>query len=96
MHWLLLYDVADDYLERRVPFRDAHLARARAAHERGDLVMAGALAEPADGALLVFRSESARTAEEFARDDPYVANGVVKSWRVRQWTVVIGGDAAPA
>jgi len=94
VHWILFYDLADDYLERRAPLRDEHLGLARAAHERGDLVLAGALAEPADGALLVFRGDSAAAAEAFARDDPYVAEGLVKSWRVRPWTVVIGGDAS--
>ena len=95
MHWLLLYDVVDDYTERRRPFRDDHLAHARAAHERGDLVLAGALADPADGAVLVFRSDSPSVAEEFARDDPYVRSGVVTGWRVRRWTVVIGEGADP-
>jgi len=92
VHWLLLYDVVDDYVERRAPFRDRHLAHARAAHERGELVLAGALADPADGAVLVFRGDTAAVAEAFARDDPYVAEGVVTGWRVRAWTVVIGGD----
>jgi uncharacterized protein YciI len=92
MHWLLLYDVVDDYMERRVPLRDDHLAHAQAAHERGELVIAGALADPPDGAVLVFRSDTQRAAEAFAEADPYVLNGVVTSWRVRQWTVVIGAD----
>ena len=93
MHWLLLYDLVDDYLDRRPAFRDEHLGLARAAHERGELVMAGALADPADHAVLLFKGDDASTAEAFARDDPYVTNGLVKSWTVRSWTVVIGGDA---
>jgi uncharacterized protein len=92
VYWLLLYDVVDDYTERRAPLRDRHLALARAAHARGELVLAGALADPPDGAVLVFRSGSAAPAEQFARDDPYVDAGIVTSWRVRQWTVVVGGD----
>ena len=91
-YWLLFYDVVDDYLDRRAPFRDEHLALAHAAHGRGDLVLAGALAEPPDGAVFVFRGDDRSAAEEFARDDPYVRNGVVTGWRVRQWTVVVGGD----
>lgn len=94
MLWLLLYDLPDDYLERRTPLRDEHLALARAAHERGDLVMAGALADPPDQAILVFRGETAAVAEAFASADPYVAQGAVVSWRVRPWTVVVGGDAS--
>jgi hypothetical protein len=92
VHWLLFYDVVDDYLERRVPLRDNHLALARAAHDRGELVMAGALAEPADGAVLLFAADTPAVAEAFAQNDPYVREGIVTAWRVRQWTVVVGGD----
>lgn len=93
-HYLLFYDGSDGYLERRAPFRNAHLAYAWAAHERGDLVLAGALAEPPDGAVLWFRGDSPRVAEAFAERDPYVLNGVVKTWRVREWTTVVGALAA--
>jgi uncharacterized protein YciI len=93
MHYILFYETADDYLERRVPLRGAHLALAKEAFARGDLVLAGALANPPDMALLVFRS--ARAAEEFAAKDPYVASGAVKSWRVREWTTVLGDGAVP-
>jgi uncharacterized protein YciI len=92
MYWLLMYDVVDDYLERRAPLRDEHLGLARAAHERGELAMAGALANPPDGAVLVFRGPDATVAERFAEADPYVRNGLVTNWRVREWTVVIGAD----
>lgn len=93
MHWLLRYDVTDDYLERRVPFRAEHLAHAREAHERGELLLAGALSEPADGAVLVFRTETAEPVEAFARADPYVREGVVTAWTVRRWNVVVGDGA---
>ena len=91
-YFLLLYDVVDDYLERRGPFRDEHLALARDAHERGELVLAGALAQPADGAVLVFRGDDEQAATRFAESDPYVRNGLVTRWRVRPWTVVIGAE----
>lgn len=89
-HWLLLYELADDYLERRAPLREAHLTLAREAHDRGELVLAGALADPADSAVLVFRADDASIAEDFARNDPYVREGLVVGVRVRSWTVVIG------
>jgi uncharacterized protein YciI len=91
MHYVLLYDVAEDYLERRGAFRAEHLSMARAALDRGDLLVAGALAEPADQAMLVFRIPGA--AEAFAGEDPYVRNGLVKSWKVRKWNVVVGDGA---
>lgn len=95
MHWLLLYDVVDDYVEARVPYRAAHVAHARAAFERGELLFAGALADPPDGAVLVFRGDSPEAAERFAAADPYVEAGVVTSWRVRRWVVVVGEGAEP-
>jgi uncharacterized protein len=96
-HFLLFYDVVDDYLNRRGPFRAEHLSLIQKAHDRGELVMAGALADPADGAVLVFRGPSPEPAESFAQADPYVRNGLVKAWRVRKWSTVIGdGTAFPA
>jgi len=94
MHYLLLYDLASDYLERRTPLRRAHLAYAQAAVDRGELLVGGALAEPADMAVLVFQGESPVAAEAFATSDPYVTNGLVTSWRVRRWTTVVGPLAA--
>jgi uncharacterized protein YciI len=94
MHYLLFYDVVDDYAAKRISFRAAHLAHARAAVERGELVLGGALAQPVDGAVLLFRGDSPEVAESFARADPYVQNGLVARWRVREWTTVVGPDAA--
>ena len=94
MHYLLIYELADDYLVRRPEFRGLHLQHAWAAHERGELVLAGALADPADQAVLFFQSETPETAEAFAQNDPYVKNGLIKSWRVRAWTTVVGDNAA--
>ncbi|HVE64524.1 MAG TPA: YciI-like protein [Mycobacteriales bacterium] len=90
MHFALLYTVVDDYLERRGEFREEHLSLARAAHARGELLLAGAFAEPADGVLLVFRVDSAAVVEDFVQQDPYVVNGLVVSYRIRPWTVVVG------
>jgi uncharacterized protein YciI len=95
VYWILFYDVVEDYVERRRPLRDRHLELARRAHERGDLVLAGALANPADGAVLVFKAPSAVVAEQFASEDPYVREGLVTGWRVRQWTVVVGEGVEP-
>jgi uncharacterized protein YciI len=96
VHYLLFYDVAPDYLERRGQFRDAHLAKAWDSHGRGELVLGGALGEPLDTAVLLFRAESAAVVEEFARTDPYVTNGLVRAWRVRPWATVAGSAAANA
>ena len=90
MHYLLFYDAAPDYLERRPIFRKEHVALARAAHSRGELLLGGALANPVDGAVLLFRCDSTAPIEAFIAADPYVKNGLVKSWRIREWTTVVG------
>ena len=96
MHYLLFYDVVDDYVNRRVPYRAAHLAHGARAVERGELVLGGALANPADAAVLLFQGSSPAVAEQFAAADPYVKAGLVTRWRVREWTTVVGpGAAAP-
>ena len=93
-HFLLFYDAGPDYLERRPLFRADHLAHAWAAFERGEIVIAGALADPVDGAVLMFAGEDKLVAERFAETDPYVINGLVANWRVREWTTVVGDLAA--
>ena len=89
MYYILFYQTIDDYIEKRKPYRDAHLAYATKAHE-GNLVLAGALADPADSAVLIFKCEASSVVENFAKNDPYVKNGLIKEWKVRPWTVVIG------
>ena len=93
-HFLLLYDLAPDYLERRSSFRAEHLQLAWAAHDRGHLLLGGALTEPTDTAVLLFKADSREAAEDFSRADPYVTHGLVKAWRVREWMTVAGADAA--
>lgn len=93
-YFALFYETVDDFVARRAPFRDEHLRLAREAHSRGEIVLAGALADPADRALLVFQSADAGAAREFASRDPYVRNGLVRKWEVRPWNVVVGN--APA
>ena len=93
-YFALFYETTDDYLERRPQFRAQHLARAREAYARGELLLAGALADPTDRALLIFRAPDKGAVENFARQDPYVTQGLVHRWEVRPWTVVIGNDPA--
>lgn len=94
MHYLLMYEVVDDYVSARAPYRKLHLHHANAAHQRGELLLAGALANPPDGAVLLFQGDSPTTAEDFAKADPYVINGVVTNWKVREWTTVVGDNAS--
>jgi uncharacterized protein len=92
MYYILFYKTVDDYIEKRAQYRQEHLQLAQQNRTDGSLVMAGALAEPADGAVLVFKGDSPAVAENFALNDPYVKNGLIRKWEVRPWTVVVGGE----
>jgi uncharacterized protein YciI len=90
MYFALMYDVVDHFIERRAQYRDEHLHLVRDLHARGEVVMGGALGDPPDGAMLIFKAHSAAIAEDFATRDPYVMNGLVTRWQVRPWNVVVG------
>lgn len=90
-YFIMTYDLVEDYLTRRTQYRDTHLRLAREANNRGELILAGALSDPADRAVLIFHVPERSMVEAFAKNDPYVINGLVKKWEVRPWTVVIGG-----
>ena len=94
MHYLLFYELSDEFLARRGEFRGAHLDMAWKASEQGELVLGGALANPVDGAVLLFKGDSPDVAEKFALADPYVTSGIVKRWYVREWMTVAGEGAA--
>lgn len=87
--YILTYDVVENYVERRAEFREEHLGLAQAYRDRGEIIMAGAVGDPVDGALIVFRADDPSLAETFARSDPYVINGLVTNWTVKPWAVVI-------
>jgi len=90
MHYLMIYELEADYMHRRGEFRAEHLSLARAAVARGEMVLGGALADPTDQAIMLFKAESPDVVHAFARADPYVLNGLVKRWSVRPWTTVVG------
>lgn len=94
MHYILFYNYVPDYLERRGEFRALHFAHAKPYLDSGEMFLGGAFADPADGAVIVFSADTPQVAETFARNDPYVLNGLVTSWKVREWTTVVGKDAA--
>lgn len=94
MHYLLFYEVGEDYVSKRAPHRALHLEMAWKASERGEVVLGGALANPVDGVVILFQGNSPEVAEKFAKADPYVTSGIVKRWYVREWTTVAGKDAA--
>jgi len=90
-YFVVFYEVVDDFVTRRAPHRDAHLALARESQARGELQLGGALGDPADRALIVFRAADRAVVEEFVRRDPYVTAGLVRRWEIRPWAVAVGG-----
>lgn len=92
MYYILFYKTVDHYVEKRIPFRNEHLTLVQKTFNEGKIIMAGAMADPVDSAVLVFKGDSPAVAEEFVRNDPYVKNGLIAEWHVRPWTVVVGGE----
>lgn len=90
MHYLLIYHLSPSYLKERGEYRNEHLQLAWDANKLGNLILGGALQEPADKAYMLFQGNSPKAAEEFAKHDPYVNNGLVEKWEVRPWMTVIG------
>lgn len=93
-HYVLVMEFSEDYEARRPQFRNEHLTKAWAAVERGELVLAGALTEPLDTGLILFKVETPEPVERFAAEDPYINNGLVRSWHIREWATVVGSDAS--
>jgi uncharacterized protein len=92
-HFILCYDYPANFRDLRAPHRAAHIAHAHASVARDELQLGGAFADDPPQGMLLFRAENAAVAETFARADPYVASGVVRSWRVREWVTVAGAGA---
>lgn len=92
-YFVVRYDaVVEDYASRRAPFREQHLRLLNEAHARGEVVMAGAVGDKPDGAIIIFRSDSPGAAEQFVANDPYITNGLILAWRVQSWHVVVGAE----
>ena len=94
MHYLLFYEYASDYMERREKFRTEHLTLAWQSQARDELILGGVVADPIDGAVLLFQGESPKIVEAFVAADPYVKHGLVSRWRVRPWNTVVGENAS--
>jgi uncharacterized protein YciI len=90
MHYLLIYQAGSDYTQQRERFRAEHLSLAWEAVARGELLLGGALGDPAHGAVLLFNGPSPAAAIAFAEHDPYVRNGLVSEWTVEPWQTVVG------
>ncbi len=89
-YYILQYQYCDDYLVRRTPYRPDHFNLAKEAVQSGHLLLGGATENPADLGVLIFKVDSIAVIQNFISKDPYVENGVVISWEIKEWNVVVG------
>lgn len=89
MHYLLFYQTVEGFIEKRAAFRSAHLDLVKELVAKGQIIMGGAMADPADEALIIFECEDESIPQHFVQHDPYVINALVKSWHIRPWNVAI-------
>ena len=90
MYCILFYAYVENIIEKRKPYREEHLALAQRFVADGKLILGGAYAEPADGAAIVFKFETKADVLFFVENDPYVKNGLVTQWHIREWNAVVG------
>ena len=63
-----------------------HIARSKQLHDAGTLLMAGAFLDRSDEPVTTMAVLPSRAAaEEYMRGDPFVLNGQVKRWYIREW-----------
>ncbi len=87
--YVLFYESADDVKSKAPAQFPSHNARVKEFHGRGTLLMVGTFGNPQEeGAMAIFTTREA--AEEFAKDDPFVVNGVIRSWKVLEWNESLG------
>jgi uncharacterized protein len=88
MKYVVLYHSADDVLQRAPEHFPAHKRRLDDFHRRGELLMVGTFGDPQrEGSMSVFRTREG--AESFVAEDPFVLNGVVKSYEIREWNEIL-------
>ena len=87
MKYVLYYQSSPEVLEKAPIHGAAHRARWQQFLDAGTLLMIGPFANPQEGAMGIFTTREA--AEQFARGDPFVLNGVVSQWVVREWAEAI-------
>ena len=90
MYFVLLYEYVDNILEKRAPFRETHLELLNEYARRGELIFGGALTNPVDRSISVFKADKKSLIEKFVENDPYVMNGLIAKWEIREWNVVVG------
>ena len=68
----------------------AHLAHSNELHKQGTLLMAGAfLDNPEEPVSTMGIFPTREAAEEYAKGDPFVLNGLVTKWHIREWANIL-------
>lgn len=86
--YMLTYNYVEDMINRRAPFRDAHIAYAKEFEGKG-LLLGGALQNPVDAGVLLFDAAE-KDVVQYAENDPYMKNGLIKSYTVREIMFAFG------
>jgi len=89
MYYLLFYYTHDNYIENRKPHRQYHFDHIKKYMESGDLIMGGAI-EDGTEVVIIFKSDTIDTIEDFVKNDPYVINGLIRQWLIKPWNMVTG------
>jgi len=89
--FLVTYRYVPGMEERRTPHRPAHLEWISELHTAGRLLLAGALLDPVDSAVLVFRAPDAYTLRQLLLADPYARANLIVEVSVRPFGLVVGG-----
>jgi uncharacterized protein YciI len=88
MKAVLFYESADDVASKAPPHFPAHVARLQEFAARGELLMVGTFGDPqAEGSMAIFTTRAA--AEAFIDGDPFVREGVVRAWVIRDWNEML-------
>jgi uncharacterized protein len=88
MKYVLFYESADDVMTRAPTYFPAHGARVQTFHARGEILMVGTFGDPQEqGSMAIFPTRAA--AQAFVDGDPFVLEGVVRRWEIREWNEVL-------
>lgn len=92
MYFILTYYTVDNYVEKRKPYRSEHLELLEVELKKKHIILGGALSDPADQAIIVWKVNDRKIIEDFVKNDPYVKNGLISKHEIRSWNVVIGNS----
>ena len=88
--YALKYAYVANMLDKRVPVRPAHLQFTKSFIDEKVLIAGGALLPEMEEGLLLFKGTRAQV-EDFAKNDPYVTEGLITKYTIHEWAIAVGG-----